>query len=222
MRILVVEDNKEVSDFLKTSLEAEYFAVDTAEDGERGAYLGRINSYDLIILDNMLPKKMGKEVCISIKEKRKDVPVIMLSVKADIPTKIEMLDIGADDYMSKPFSFSELLSRIRALLRRPQQIAPDVMQIGNIFLDEKRHLVKNGSKEIHLTRKEFMLLELLMRRNGEVVSRGDIAEHAWDMDLDPFSNTIEAHIRNLRKKIETRGVKEFITTISGRGYRIKV
>lgn len=220
MRILVIEDNKEVSDFLKTSLEAECFAVDVAEDGERGAYLGRINSYDVIILDNVLPKKSGKEVCVSIKEKNKDVPILMLSVKADIPTKVELLEIGADDYMSKPFSFVELLARIRALLRRPQQVESEIMRWGEISLDEKKHSVKRGEEEIYLTRKEFMLLEYLMKRRGEVVSRGDLAEHVWDMNLDPFSNTIEAHIRNLRKKMKGKNKKDVVVTIPGRGYKV--
>jgi len=221
MRILVVEDNKEISNFLKTSLEAECFAVDVAEDGERGAYLGRVNAYDIIILDNILPKKLGKDVCIAIKEKNKDVPILMLSVKADVPTKVEMLNIGADDYMSKPFSFSELLARIKAILRRPKGAVSDIVNLGNLMLDGTRHLVKMKEEEIHLTRKEFMLLELLMKRNGEVVSRGEISEHVWDMHLDPFSNTIEAHVRNLRKKLKFEGdEKDFLLTVPGRGYRM--
>ncbi|NTU66328.1 MAG: response regulator transcription factor [Candidatus Moranbacteria bacterium] len=222
MRILVVEDNKEIASFLKTSLEAECFAVDVAEDGEQGTYLGRINAYDAIILDNILPKKLGKDVCIAIKEKNKDVPILMLSVKADVPTKVEMLNIGADDYMAKPFSFSELLARIKAILRRPKGAVSEIMSIGDIALDTTKHQVKIKDEEIHLTRKEFMLLELLMKRNGEVVSRGEISEHVWDMNLDPFSNTIEAHVRNLRKKLSLDcDNKDFLLTVPGRGYRIK-
>lgn len=222
MRILVIEDNKDISNFLKTSLEAECFAVDVAEDGEKGAYLGRINAYDAIILDNILPKKLGKDVCVAIKEKNKDVPILMLSVKADIPTKVEMLNIGADDYMAKPFSFSELLARIKALLRRPKETVSEIVNIGGITLDGAKHSVEMDGEEVHLTRKEFMLLELLMKRNGGVVSRGEISEHVWDMGLDPFSNTIEAHIRNLRKKLRLEGEKkDFISTVPGRGYRIK-
>ena len=222
MRILVVEDNKEVAEFLKASLESECFAVDLAEDGEKGAYLGRINSYDLVVLDNVLPKKSGKEVCTLIKEKNKDLPILMLSVKADIPTKVEMLNIGADDYMSKPFSFVELLARMRALLRRPSQTLPDRIEIEDLVIDGPKHTVKRGGKEIKLTKKEFMLLEYLARKKGEVVSRGEISEHVWDMGLDPFSNTIEAHVRNLRKKISFgEETKDILVTVPGRGYKIK-
>lgn len=222
MRILVVEDNSELAEFLKASLESECFAVDIAEDGEKGAYLGRINAYDLVLLDNVLPKKGGKEVCSLIKEKNGDLPVLMLSVKADIPTKVEMLNIGADDYMAKPFSFTELLARIRALLRRPKQVLPDVLKAGDLTIDSLKHRVERGGEEIRLTKKEFMLLEYLARKQGEVVSRGEISEHVWDMGLDPFSNTIEAHIRNLRKKIGSGSKKDdLLVTVPGRGYRMK-
>ncbi|MFC1801998.1 response regulator transcription factor [Patescibacteria group bacterium] len=220
MRLLIVEDNKEILDFLKISLAEECFAVDTAEDGEVGSYLARTNDYDVIILDNMLPKKDGKRVCKEIREEGKDTPIIMLSVKSDTTTKIDLLNIGADDYLTKPFSLGELMARIRALLRRPKIIESDTLEIDDLFMDIKKHIVKRKNKEIHLTKKEFMLLEYLMRNRNVVLSRGMIMEHVWDMNADPFSNTIESHIASLRRKIDNGHKRKFIRTVSGRGYII--
>lgn len=222
MRILVIEDEIKISDFLKKSLEAECFAVDVAGDGERGSYLARINDYDLVILDNILPKKTGLEVCQEIRKDGKNMPIIMLSVKAETSTKVELLNAGADDYLIKPFSLEELLARMKALLRRPHQIESEVLTIDDITLDTKRNIVKQGDKEVYLTRKEFMLLEYLMKNPGIVLSRGMILEHVWDMNADPFSNTIESHILSLRRKIDNKGKKKLIHTISGRGYKIGV
>ena len=218
MKILIIEDEKEISDFLKKSLEAEFFTIDVANDGEKGLSLSNMNDYDLIILDYILPKKDGKEICLEIR-KNKNVPIIMLSVKSDTLTKIDILDLGADDYITKPFSFNELRSRIKAILRRPRKMQNPILQIKNLSLDTNRHLLKNGPEEIKLTKKEFMLLELLMRKKNEIVSRGTIMEHVWDIHADPFSNTIETHIRSLRRKIENNGEK-LIYTISGSGYKI--
>lgn len=222
MRILLVEDSKEIINFLKPSLEAEHFAVDVAEDGEKGSFLGRTNDYDLIILDIILPKKSGLEVCREIREKGKTAPIIVLSVKSETVTKVELLNAGADDYLIKPFSLEELLARIRALLRRPKQIKGDILEIDDLILDTKRCSVKRGKKEIHLTRKEFMLLEYLLRNMGIVLSRGMIMEHVWDMNVDPFSNTIESHILSLRRKMDFPGKKKLIHTVSGRGYKLDV
>lgn len=220
MRILVIEDDKEIIKFLKPALQAESFIVDVAEDGETGSYVARTNDYDLIILDNVLPKKDGKCVCQEIRNKGKNMPIIMLSVKSEIGTKVELLDIGADDYLTKPFSFKELLARIKALLRRPEKIESDILEIDDLVLDENRQVVVRNKKEIYLTRKEFALLEYLMKNQGRVLSRGMIMEHVWDMNVDPFSNTVETHILNLRRKIEHRNAKPLIQTISGRGYKI--
>ena len=222
MRILLVEDSKEIINFLKPSLEAELFAVDVAEDGEKGSFLGRTNDYDLIILDIILPKKGGLEVCREIREKGKTAPIIVLSVKTETVTKIELLNAGADDYLIKPFSLEELLARIRALLRRPKQIEGDILELDDLTLDTKRCTVKRGKREAHLTRKEFMLLEYLLRNKGIVLSRGMIMEHVWDMNVDPFSNTIESHILSLRHKIDFSGKKKLIHTVSGRGYKLDV
>lgn len=221
MRILIIEDNKEIIDFLKVSLETECFIVDTVEDGERGSFLARTNDYDLIILDNILPKKMGVQVCKEIRESGKIVPIIILSVKSETTTKVELLNAGADDYLIKPFSLEELLARMRALLRRPKQIESEILQIDNLTLDTRKHVVKRGKKEIYLTRKEFILLEYFMKNQGSVLSRGMIMEHVWDMNADPFSNTIESHILSLRRKVCLNKKRKFIQTVPGRGYKLE-
>ncbi len=220
MRILIIEDEKEIINFLKPSLEAENFIVDAVEDGEAGSFVARTNDYDLIILDIGLPKKEGYQVCQEIREDGKKMPIIMLSVKSEVRTKVELLSIGADDYLTKPFSFEELLARIKALLRRPQKIEEAVLQLNDLSLDIASQIVQCGEKEIYLTRKEFALLEYLMKNQGKVLSRGMIMEHVWDMNADPFSNTIETHILNLRRKIERRNAKRLIHTVPGRGYKI--
>jgi len=220
MRVLVVEDEKKIADFLGSGLRAESFAVDLAEDGEKASYLGRTNDYDLIVLDIMLPQKSGLVVLNEIRSTGKTIPVIVLSVKTETITKIELLNAGADDYLVKPFSFQELMARIRALLRRPRQLMGEVFQLDDLILDSKKHLVKRGEREIRLTLKEFTLLEFFLKNQGVVLSRGMMMEHVWDMSADPFSNTIESHILSLRKKIEFADKRKLIHTISGRGYKI--
>jgi two-component system, OmpR family, response regulator len=220
MRILLIEDDDAIRHSLKVSLEAESFSVDTASDGERGSYSARTNDYDLVILDVSLPRKNGFEVCEEIRTARKTIPIIMLSVISDTQQKVRILNLGADDYMTKPFSYKELLARMRALLRRPSQIIPDVIQIEDLILDSMKQRVVRGNHSIYLTRKEFSLLEYLMRHQGFVVSRGMIMEHVWNAESDPFSNTIEAHILNVRKKIDYNYKRRLIHTIPGRGYRI--
>ena len=221
MRILVIEDEEGIASFLKAGLESEYFAVDIAEDGERGSYLARTNEYDIIILDNMLPKKNGAEVCDDIRKSGKTTPIIVLSARAELGIKVDLLNKGADDYVTKPFSLEELLARIRALLRRPTAITSEILQTDDLILDTKQHSIKRGDKEIYLTKKEFMLLELLLKKKGTVVTRGTIMEHVWDMNVDPFSNTIESHILNLRKKIAINNGRDLILTLPGIGYKIE-
>lgn len=222
MRILVVEDEERISRFLKESLEAEYFAVDIAEDGERGSFFARTNDYDLVVLDNMLPKKEGLQVCKEIRASGKTMPILVVSVKTDTEDKVELLNAGADDYLAKPFVLEELLARIRALMRRPIAMEGDELTVEDIVLDTKTGAVRRGDKEIYLTRKEFMLLQYLMKNEGVVLSRGMILEHVWDMSVDIFSNTIESHILSLRKKLSDMDKHRLIQTISGRGYRIGV
>ncbi len=221
MRILVIEDEEGISNFLKAGLESEYYAVDVAGDGEQGLYLAKINDYDLILLDYMLPKMNGDDVCSSIRKAGKTTPILMLSVKSEMITKVDLLNRGADDYLTKPFSLEELLARMRALLRRPNAIMHECMQIDDLTLDSTSHRVTRGEKEVSLTRKEFMLLEYLLKNKGNTVSRGMLLEHVWDMNVDPFSNTIESHILNIRKKISADGKKDLIQTVSGVGYKIQ-
>jgi two-component system, OmpR family, response regulator len=220
MRILVVEDDLKINDFLKMSLEAEYFAVDTAHEGDEGFYLGRTNEYDLIILDSMLPGKHGLEICKDLRELGITTPIIGLSVRSETVNKVGFLNAGADDYLTKPFSFEELMARIRALLRRPHGIHTDIIEIGTLELDTKKHIVKKNGKEVYLTRKEFLLLEYLMKNPGTALSRGMILEHVWDMNADPFSNTIETHIMTLRRKIDYEVSSRLIRTVPGVGYKI--
>lgn len=220
MRILLIEDNEDVRNSLKMSLEAESFIVDTSCDGHHGSYTARTNEFDLIILDISLPKKNGLEVCIEIRNAHNTTPILVLSVISDVQEKIRMLNAGADDYLTKPFSFRELLARVRALLRRPAEITDEVIQIDDLVLDSMRQKVVRGEASIYLTRKEFSLLEYLMRHKGIVVSRSMLMEHVWNAESDPFSNTIEAHILNVRKKIDKVKKRRLIHTVPGRGYKI--
>lgn len=219
MRVLVVEDEKKTGAFLKAGLSEKCYSVDLAMDGERGSFLSRTTEYDLIILDNILPKKTGLEICKDIRERGKTTPILMLSVRSDTATKVELLNAGADDYLCKPFSLDELLARVNALLRRPPTMENDVLQMDDLKIDAISYAVARGRKRLYLTRKEFMLLAYLLRHRGTVVSRGMILEHVWDLDGDPFSNTIESHISSLRRKIDLPGRKKLIHTVPGRGYK---
>jgi two-component system copper resistance phosphate regulon response regulator CusR len=220
MRILIVEDEEQISEFLKTSFKAEFFAVDLATDGEQGSFLARTNDYDCIVLDNILPKKTGLEVCQEIRESGKATPILILSVKSDAKEKVMFLNAGADDYMNKPFSLDELLARVKALLRRPTELEEEVFEIDDLVFDTRRHTVTRAGVDVYLTRKEHMLLAYFMRNRGVVLSRGMIMEHVWDMNADPFSNTIESHVLSLRKKINGKGKTKLIHTIPGRGYKL--
>lgn len=222
MKILVVEDEKEIRDFYKKSLEAECFVVDTAEDGQQGSQMALSKNYDMVILDNTMPKKTGLSVCEDIRKAGKDTPIIVVSVKSEATTKVDLLNAGADDYLTKPFSLDELLARMRALLRRPGKIENEVLKIDDLVIDIKRHTVKRGEEEIYLTRKEFALLNYFIKNQEVVLSRSMIMEHVWDMSVDPFSNTIESHIMSLRKKIDAKGKHKLIITVPGRGYKMGI
>ena len=221
MRILIVEDDREISDFLRNNLKAESFAVDCSRDGEDGSYMARTHDYDLIILDNVLPRKSGHEVCQDIRKAGKNTPIIVLSVQSEVNDKVDMLNCGADDYLTKPFAYKELQSRVRALLRRPNPLVSPILKVDDLMLDSTQQKVSRGSKDIYLTRKEFALTEYLMRNSGSVVSRGMLMEHVWNGSVDPFSNTIESHILNIRKKIDRSSKKKLIHTVPGRGYKIE-
>ncbi|HRH26158.1 MAG TPA: response regulator transcription factor [Candidatus Paceibacterota bacterium] len=220
MRLLIIEDDASLLESLKISLEAESYAVDGCTDGESGSYTARTNDYDLVILDLGLPKKPGVTVCEEIRKAGKKMPILTLSARGEPDLKSKLLDCGADDYITKPFSYQELRSRIRALLRRPKDMYEEILTIDNLIVDTTRQTIKRGKKDIYLTKKEFSLLEFLLRNKSRVVSRGMIMEHVWNIDSDPFSNTIEAHILNLRKKIEAKNWKKLVHNVPGRGYKI--
>lgn len=220
MRILVIEDDKDLINFLKPSLEAENFVVDAVRDGEEGSFLARTNDYDLVILDYNLPRKDGCQICEDIRKDGKNTPIIVVSVKSEVDAKVNLLNIGADDYLTKPFSFAELLARINALLRRPQKIENEILIVNDLALDTASQTVKYKEKDIYFTRKEFELLKYLMKNQGKVLTRAIIMEHVWDMNADPFSNTVETHILNLRRKIDRKSGNKIIQTVPGRGYKI--
>lgn len=218
MKILIIEDDISIRNVLRLSLESKGFAIDEANDGQIGSYLARTNSYDVILLDNVLPKKMGGHVCKEIRDAGKMTPIIVLSSKQEVLTKVQLLTHGADDYMTKPFSFEELLARIQTVSRRPPQIQQNIFKIKDIEINFSAQTIYDKKKTIYLTRKEFALLEYFIKNKNIVLSRGQILEHVWDMSIDPFSNTVDTHIMNLRKKIkDTR--RTLIESVPGRGYK---
>ncbi|HNX68777.1 MAG TPA: response regulator transcription factor [Candidatus Omnitrophota bacterium] len=221
MRLLIIEDEKKMASFLERGLKEENYAVDLAPDGEKGWEYATTNEYDLLIVDWMLPKMSGVELCQKLRKEGKTVPVLILTAKDSVEDKIRGLDQGADDYLTKPFSFDELLARIRALLRRPSHLTDQtVLQSASLKLDLIKRQAWVKDQEISLSQKEFSLLEFLMRHNGEVVSRTAIAEHVWDLHFDPMSNTIDVYINFLRKKIDERLAGCKIETVRGTGYRL--
>jgi two-component system, OmpR family, copper resistance phosphate regulon response regulator CusR len=221
MKILVVEDNKKLAENLKQGLEQEGYAVDVIEEGlaaERRILINR-DEYDLVILDRMLPGKDGVLVCSFWRECGVVVPVLMLTALNTTDDKVVGLDAGADDYLGKPFAFKELLARIHALLRRPKQSFPDVLNSGNICINTTSRIVTFKDKVISLTLKEFMVLEYLMRNLNKVITRDELYSHAWDFADSSFSNTVDVHIKNLRKKIHDNA--KIIQTIRGVGYKME-
>jgi len=220
MKILIIDDEAAIVEFLKQGFEAQLFKVETASDGERGAFLGRTGNYDLIILDYILPKMNGAEVLKEIRSENKHIPVIMLSVKSEIQSKTEMFNLGADDYLTKPFLFDELLMRVNAILKRPAKAEGELFKIDNLTLSSKSKVVRRGGKELYLTRREFALLEYLIRNRGLIISRQQLLEHVWDYNADPFSNSIESHIASLRRKLNQNKNRNIIHTFNGRGYKL--
>lgn len=220
MRILVIEDEKRLSDVIKKGLVEEGYAVDQAFDGEEGLFLGESESYDVIILDVMLPKIDGIEVCKKLRSKKVSIPIIMLTAKSNTEDKVIGLDSGADDYLVKPFEFIELKSRIQALLRRSYKQSELEISIDDLEVDPTKHIVKRSGNLISLTPKEFSIIELLIRNKGQVVTRTQIIEHTWDYNFDSLSNVVDVFIANLRKKIDGGYKKKLIHTVHGVGYKI--
>ncbi len=222
MRILIVEDEQKVSDFIRRGLKEEGYAVDAAFDGEQGLFLASTNPYDLILLDLMLPKLDGLTLCRKLRrEEKNQTPVIMLTAKDEVRDKVKGLDSGADDYLTKPFSFEELLARIRAVLRKGSRQQQNLLQVADLVLDPLSHKVTRAGKEIQLTAKEFSLLEYFMRNPGAVVTRTMISEHVWDINFDTFTNVIDVYVNYLRKKIDAGRPTSLIQTVRGRGYIMK-
>ena len=220
MRILVVEDDKKVGRFLEKGLQEEQYAVDICRDGADALYFAQTNTYDVIILDIMLPGKDGFKICREMRENSILTPVIMLTAKDTVEDKISGLSEGADDYLTKPFSFEELLARIRALLRRNQDYKTKVLKAGDLEMDPVRRLVTRAGKKIILTGKEYALLEYLLRNKGRIVTPVMILEHIWDMDYDGVSNIVNVYINHLRNKIDKDSNVKLIKTIRGHGYQI--
>ncbi len=222
VRVLVVEDEHRIANSIKKGLEQETFAVDVAYDGEYGYDLAATEDYDVIILDLMLPKLSGLEICRRLRQEGVNTPILILTAKGQIQEKVEGLNAGADDYLVKPFSFTELLARIRALTRRPKEILQTVLEYKDLSLDTVSFEVKRAGKKIDLSRKEFALLEYLLRNQGKVVSKDQIINHVWDFDADILPNTVEAFIGSLRKKIDRpfKGKPPLIHTVRGFGYRL--
>lgn len=220
MRILVIEDEHRLSNVIKKGLMESGFAVDQAFDGEEGQFLAEEEAYDLIILDLMLPKIDGLTVCKNLRAKAIKTPIIMLTAKSTVEDKTAGLDIGADDYITKPFSFMELKSRTHALIRRSQKDASPILKVEDLEFDPLKHAVKRSGKIINLTPKEFAILELLLRHRDEVVTRTMIIEHVWDYNFDGMSNIVDVFVATLRKKIDSGFAKKLIQTIHGVGYKI--
>ena len=220
MRILAVEDHRRVAAAIRRGLEAEGFAVDVASDGEEGLWLAREQPYDAIVLDILLPKINGYKVCATLRDEGNWTPILMLSAKSGEWDEAEALDTGADDFLAKPFSFVVLVARLRALLRRGARARPSVLRAGDLSLDPAAHVCRRGEEEISLSAREFSLLEFLMRRAGQVVSKSEILAHVWDFDFEGDDNIVEVYVRYIRRKIDIPFGRRSLETVRGAGYRL--
>ncbi|KQY63669.1 MULTISPECIES: response regulator transcription factor [unclassified Nocardioides] len=220
MRVLVVDDEKRLARSLKVGLEAEGFAVDVAADGTDGLWLARENDYDAIVLDLMLPGINGYRVCATLREEENWTPILMLTAKDGEWDQVEGLDTGADDYLTKPFSFPVLVARLRAIIRRGATERPTVLEAGDLRLDPAARRVWRGETELELTAREHSLLAFLMRHTGDVVSKTQILEAVWDVNFEGDPNIVEVYIRHLRNKVDRPFGREAIQTLRGAGYRL--
>ena len=221
MRILVVEDDPRLGPSLKKGLEQNHYAVDLVADGEEAISMGLSAPYDLIILDVLLPRLNGFEVCRQLRDHKRIMPILLLTALGEVDHRVRGLDTGADDYLTKPFAFRELEARVRALLRRESSIKTSELQFMDISLDTKTHEVRRGERVIPLGSKEYALLEFMMRHPRQVLSRTMIAEHVWDCDAEHLSNVIDVYIRYLRRKLCEQHEPDVIHTIRGSGYQLK-
>ena len=221
MRILVVEDEKKLATYIKKGLEENHFAVDVRYDGEEGLFMLDTNEYDLVVLDILLPKKNGLEILQQVRKNGKDMPILLLTAKDAIEDKAHGLDLGADDYLVKPFSFIELIARIRALIRRGKVHYQTRVTVADLSLDVAAHRLYRSGQPIDLTNKEFALLEFFMRNLNTVLTRTQIAEHVWDYNFDSLTNVIDVFVNRLRNKIDKDRLHKLIHTIKGVGYVMK-
>ncbi len=221
MAILVIEDEKKLSDILKTALTSEKYGVDTAFDGEEGLEKGLKNNYEVIVLDIMLPKKDGIEVCRELRKNEIHTPIIMLTARATLQDRVSGLDVGADDYLTKPFGIEELLARIRALSRRRKTTDSLILKVSDLVLDPKKHEVTRAGKAVALTPKEYRLIELLMRNHGRALTRQELINAAWGPDFKESNNDLNVHMRYLRRKIDHSPFKPLIHTVRGLGYIVR-
>jgi DNA-binding response OmpR family regulator len=221
MRVLVVEDETKVGSFIKRALEEESYAVDLCEDGAQGLDFALSGSYDVIVIDLMLPNLPGLEILRRIRKEKIHTPVLILTAQSKVDQKVKGLDAGADDYLTKPFAIDELLARVRVLLRRGTAEAPGVLQVDDLILNPATREVTRDGQRIDLTVKEYALLEYFMRHTGRVLTRPMISEHVWDQDFDTFTNVIDVYVNYLRNKIDRGRSRKLIHTIRGSGYMLK-
>jgi len=221
VRILLVEDEKRIAGFVRQALQEQGFTVDVTGDGDEGYDLATTQSYDVIVLDIMLPGRDGLSILRSLRQRRNAVPVILLTARSELDERLEGLGLGADDYVTKPFYVEELVARIHAVTRRAAGQPLSVLQVGDLTVDLVQRAVRRGSQSIELTAREFNLLAYLMRSPGRVFPRSQILEHVWGYDFDPQSNLVDVYVQRLRRKLQTPGSPELIETVRGVGYRIK-
>jgi heavy metal response regulator len=222
MRILIIEDEKKVYQFLKKGFQSEAYSVDIATDGERGSFLARTEPYDAIILDIMLPKKDGIEVLKEIREAHVSSPVLILSARNEVGDRVQGLNLGADDYLPKPFSFSEVLARVRAIVRRlSADVYSSILSVADLRMDLTSRRVERNGTDIFLTSKEFEMLEYLIRNKGRVLSRVILMEHIWDINFDSETNVVDVMINRLRRKIDEDFSAKLIHTVRGVGYVVR-
>jgi two-component system copper resistance phosphate regulon response regulator CusR len=222
MRILLVEDDQRIASFVAKGLREQAYAVDVTGDGDDAVYKSSITDYDAVILDVMIPGIDGFTVCRELRAQGSLVPILMLTARDTVQDRIEGLDCGADDYITKPFAFTELLARLRALMRRGPYVRPTVICVADLVLDTRTQRARRGRQELALTTKEYALLEFLAREHDRIVSRAEIAEHVWDENFDPLTNLIDVHINRLRRKVDFGCLPKLIHTRRGSGYMLAV
>jgi DNA-binding response OmpR family regulator len=221
MRILVVEDDHELADILRRALTEQLYQVEVVHDGETALHMARSEAFDAIVLDWMLPVEDGETVCRRLRTEGQMTPVIMLTARDKVDDRIAGLDAGADDYLVKPFSMGELLARVRALLRRSESLASEVLTVGSLSLDPRSTCVKRAGREIELTAKEFALMMFFMRHPNQLITRTEILENVWDANYDGLGNVVDVYVNYLRNKLEQNGQLRIIETVRGRGYILK-